>query len=33
MVGRGGGGLRLAAVKYEQPANHQTFHRLGFVFA
>jgi hypothetical protein len=33
MVGRSGGGLRLAAVKYEQPASHQPFHRLGLVFA
>jgi hypothetical protein len=33
MIGRSGGGLGLAAVKYKQPASHQPFHRLGFVFA
>jgi hypothetical protein len=33
MVGRRGGGLSLAAVKYKQPARHQPLHRLGFVFA
>jgi hypothetical protein len=33
MVGGRCCGLCLAAVKYEQPASHQPFHRLGFVFA
>jgi|HubBroStandDraft_5_1064220.scaffolds.fasta_scaffold1156837_2 hypothetical protein len=33
MVGRGGGGLGLAAVKYKQPAGHQPLHCLGFVLA
>ena len=33
MIGRSGGGLGLAAVKYKQPASHQPFNRLGFVFA
>ena len=33
MIGGSGGGLCLAAVKYEQPARHQPFHRLGFIFA